>query len=100
MTNKDKTITKFVQIIKNTFGEDAFEEKDYWHSLAIGLQKNNKLIYISTEACEKDNYFYELEQLVDDPDRVYISKGVDEVPEDKLLEVISDFFEIKPMRMT
>jgi hypothetical protein len=99
MTNKDKTITKFVQIIKNTFGENAFEETDYWDEdlLAIGLKRLNKLIYISTAGCKKNQCYYELELLVDDPEIIYISKGSDDGNKQKLLEVISDFFEIKPI---
>jgi hypothetical protein len=97
---KDINIAKVLKILKRAFGAKTFKEVDYWNDeFAIGLQKSNKLIYISTAAAaqDEDYYFYECELLVDDPDKVYISNGCDEGNTKDLLKTISDFFEIPPI---
>ncbi len=101
MIQKDKSITNIVKIIKNTFGDRVFQEVDYWdNEFSLGLQKEDKVIYISTAATleNEDYYFYECERLVDDHEKIYISEGYDDCNKQQLLKVISDFFEIKQVR--
>lgn len=94
---KDKTITKIIDLINKTFGVKTFIIRDYWNQFnSIGLEKNKKLIFISTWHSLPDKYFYECEILLDDPDKVYSSYSTeDNVSTERLLEVIENFFEIK-----
>ena len=95
MIKKDKEVIEIIKLINSTFGNDVLTIKDYWNDyISIGLKKGNKLIYIACYG--KNDYFYEYELLVDNPDIVYISQGSDNVmSKTKLLKVISDFFNIK-----
>ena len=98
MNSKDNSILKVIKIIKNTFGDKIFKEVDYWDSkFSIGLQKENKLIYISTSAAlgDEDFYFYECEDLVNDSEKIYTSAGSDNCNSQQLLNVIEKFFLVK-----
>lgn len=68
-----------------------------WLTEVIALQKNNKLIYLSTYGAPKYECFYECE-LLTDGDEVYLFKGAGNVKLKKLLEVISEFFEIERVK--
>jgi hypothetical protein len=97
MIKKDREIKRLIKFIDKIFGINVLEIKDYWESYdAIGLQRDNKLIYISTTRYKKHGYFYECELLVDDPEIVYISQESESnVSQEELLNVIEKFFEIK-----
>ena len=93
--NKDEPLMNFLKLVNNKFGENTFHIIDHWNIYeAIGLQKNNKLIYI--EHLKLNNFFYECELLLDDPEEVYIVYSTDfNVTAEELLEIMSKFFEIK-----
>lgn len=97
IVKRNKQINKLLNTINNMFGSDNFLISSRWDSVCdIGLQKGNKLIYISTFGCKKNCYFYESEILINDPKEVYIVQNNEtNVPEENLLEIISKFFEIK-----
>lgn len=91
---KDKSIINFLRLINNQFGRNTFFLVDHWNIRdAIGLQKDNKLIFV--EYFRLNQFFYECELLVDDPEIVYISQGSDITSKEQLLEIMSKFFEIK-----
>ncbi|MDR1199319.1 MAG: hypothetical protein LBK94_09995 [Prevotellaceae bacterium] len=50
MIRKDKTIIAFIKKIKTDISLNSLETVDYWDAdmCAIGLKKDNKLVYIST----------------------------------------------------
>lgn len=50
MIKKDKSIIELIEWIKTKIGFDKIGIVDYWDSdlCAIGLKKDNKLVYIST----------------------------------------------------
>lgn len=60
---KVKEIKQFVSLVDSIFGKEAFTRADHWEGdlTAIGLQKDNKLIYVSCYS--KSDYFYECEIL-------------------------------------
>jgi hypothetical protein len=93
MIEKNKQVRNLIKLVKNIFGKDIFTVVDYWDDeAAIGLQKDDKLIYVCIY--NKNGYFYETEILLDDPDKPYMVQDSENVSEEKLLEVISKFFEI------
>ncbi|WP_341755624.1 hypothetical protein [Candidatus Tisiphia endosymbiont of Ptychoptera albimana] len=97
MIKKEEGIIKLLNLVNDIFGNDAPVINDHWEGdlCAIGLQKDNKLIYVSITGCAKNQYFYECELLVDDPEEVYIAQdSEDNVTEERLLEVMSKFFDI------
>jgi len=96
---KQKEIIELVNLVNYTFGNDAPTINDHWETdlCAIGLQKNDKLIYIAAYA--HNDYFYECELLVDDPDVIYIAQDTENnVSKERILEVISDYFRIRPIK--
>ena len=97
MIKKDKSIIRLIRLVNNAFGSDTLLIKDHWKIdlCAIGFQKDNRLIYISTTGCPKNHYFYECENLLEDSDMPYIPEDSnDNVFEDQLLEVISKFLRV------
>ncbi len=60
---KNKSIRNFIKLMNSTFEQESPIINDYWegNSCAIGLQKENRLIYIASYGKNKDDYFYELE---------------------------------------
>lgn len=100
MIKKHKRIIKLVKLINNIFGNNTLLINDHWEGdlCAVSFQKGNKLIYISTIGCKNDHYFYECELLIDNPDEIYITQNSeDNVPKEKLLEVMSKFFSIEKL---
>ncbi|MEY4463831.1 MAG: hypothetical protein RLZZ81_802 [Pseudomonadota bacterium] len=96
IVKRSKVINKLLSTINKIFGNDSFIISSRWDSVCdVGLQRGNKLIYISTFGCKKNCYFYECEILVNDPEEVYIVEDSDTALEEELLEIISKFFEIK-----
>jgi hypothetical protein len=95
MINKHKEIIKLVNLVNKAFGELAPKPNRDWDNFSrIGLQKDNKRIYIAYY--KKNDYFYECDLLVDDPDIVSISQENGNVSsKEELLNVIEKFFEIK-----
>jgi hypothetical protein len=91
---KDKVIIKFLELVKNKFGINALSIVDYWNIYdAIGLQRNNKLIYV--EHLKLSHFFYECELLSDDPEIVYTVQSTgNDVTEEELLKIIDKFFEV------
>lgn len=96
MIKRDRSILKLLSAINRVFAKDVFTISGRWDSLCdIGLQKGNKLIYISTFGCKKNHYFYECEEILENSDIPYKALGSDDnVTEEQLLEVISKFFGI------
>lgn len=95
---KDKTILDLIQKLKSNLDFNLLEIVDYWPSdlCAIGLQKGNKLVYISTfNSLHKDEvkYDYDLE-LYDKKDDVVIIKEGREITEKELIKEIKKFLEI------
>jgi hypothetical protein len=96
MIQKNREVIEIVELINSIFGNDVLRISDHWEEdlCAIGLQKENKLIYI---ACyERGYYFYECEILVDDPEIIYLPQySENNISEQQLLKIISNFFNIK-----
>ena len=95
---KDKTILDLIQKLKSKLDFNLLEIVDYWPSdlCAIGLQKGNKLVYISSfNSLHKDEvkYDYDLE-LYDKKDDVVIIKEGREITEKELIKEIKKFLEI------
>lgn len=98
MTKKDDSITNFIALLNNEFANSGLIIRDYWEEdlYATGIAINNKLIYVSTYKLKPKHYFYECEILLDDEDNPYLVHSTeDNVSEERLLKVISEFFEIK-----
>ena len=95
---KHHSITNLVELIFNKFGSNAPIIMDHWEGdlYAIGLEKNNKLIYISTYELKPNHYFYECEILTNDTQKPYLVDSTeDDITEERLLKVMSKFFEIE-----
>ena len=97
---KDKTIVRFLDRIKNLIDQHNIEIKDYWETdlCAIGIKKGEKLIYISTYnyvEAKIVKYDFDLE-LIDDSGstKVDVLKEGRSVTEDDLIQEIKSFFEI------
>ena len=98
---KHNSITNLVELICNKFGNNAPIIMDHWEDdlYAIGLEKNNKFIYISTYELEPNHYFYECEILSNDTEKPYLVHSTeDDITEKRLLEVMSRFFDIPLVR--
>jgi hypothetical protein len=97
MIKKHHSITNFIALVNNKFANSGIVIKDYWEGdlCATGIAINNKLIYVSTYKLKPNHYFYECEILLDDEDNPYLVHSTEKnVSEERLLEVISEFFEI------
>ncbi|QNR25597.1 hypothetical protein [Croceimicrobium hydrocarbonivorans] len=97
---KDKTILDLLERLKSSLDLTALKVVDHWPSdlCAIGLQKENRLIYISTfnfANREKPGYDYDLELINRlDETNIYILKKGREASEDELINEIKAFFEL------
>lgn len=100
MINKDITILKLIKKIKNLKNSDLIEIVDYWDAdlCAIGLKKENRLIYISTfNYIENNPLFYDFDLEIisnDDIEQLQILKSGRKVSEVNLLFEI-DLFLLK-----
>jgi hypothetical protein len=96
MIKKTSEIKQFVELVRETFGKDGPAIQDHWEGnfKAIGFQKDDKLIYVAIYG--KQDYFYECELLLDDPEEVYIPQESENgVSAERVLEVMNKFFNIK-----
>ena len=104
MKDKHISIRKMINFVSEVFGEETFVVKDYQDDFyAIGLEKDKKLIYISSYKLKPNHYFYECEILKDnydeDYDMPYVASGSeDNVSERRLLQVMKDFFKLEYMK--
>lgn len=107
LRNKDKSIIYIYQEIVKKVGESYFEIVDYWDGdkLALGLQKNDKLIYISTWANKKGKlheknedlkYYLSLEVLdMNKPNELGICENFENISENELSRLILVFVDFK-----
>lgn len=98
MIKKSKEIIKFIKLVNSTFGHLTPVVNDHWEGdlNAIGMQKGDKLIYISYY--NQDDYFYECELLTNSNKRPYLVQESNNATEKELLEVISKFFGISRVK--
>ena len=102
LPTKHQSIRTIYNDIEKLAGQAYFEEPDFWEGdlCAIGLHKNNKLVYISTynfiEYFDTDpKFFVEFEFI--DPFSYKTGKIVktfDEITREALLEETAAFFEL------
>jgi hypothetical protein len=97
---KHKTITAIINKIQTTFEPGVIQVVDFWEGdlCAIGIKKNDKLIYISTYNYSNNsstNYDFDLEITPGD-NRYKVVKEVTNASEQELLKALSIFFELPP----
>jgi hypothetical protein len=106
MVNKDISINKVVGKLLEYFGQDTFERNtlnnkhefiDFWEGdlFAIGLKKQEKVIYISTygfDSQEDMKYYVEFE-LIDNTslETLEVVKQLDGISLENLIQEIKDF---------
>jgi hypothetical protein len=100
MIEKDKSIMDFIERLKLTVDFSLLEIVDYWDAdlCAIGIKRNNKLIYISTYNFTDNKiirYDYDLE-LIDAkvPTNYKVIKEGIGVSEPILIDEIRSFLEV------
>lgn len=108
MKNKDISINKVVVKLLDYFGQDTFERKnlnnkqefiDFWEAdlCAIGLKKQQKVIYISTWAyrfnSQEDMKYYVEFELIDNTslETLEVVKQLDGISLEYLIQEIKDF---------
>jgi hypothetical protein len=99
LPNKDKSIQYIINIITETFGANYFALVDFWEgdNYALGLRKNEKLIYISTwnfkDCPENEPLFYIEFELVDSTtfSTLKIEKMLNGVNKSELISEIQRF---------
>jgi len=96
MINKDKSISNLIERLKLIINLSLVQIVDYWEAdlCAIGLKKDNKLIYISTYSYDISNikYDYDLEIInEEEEDNINVVKEVRSVSEDELMKEIKIF---------
>jgi len=99
MINKDKSITNLIERLKLIINLSLIQIVDYWEAdlCAIGLKKDNKLIYISTYSYDVNNikYDYDLEIINQEKeDSINVVKEVRSKSEDELVKDIRLFLEV------
>jgi hypothetical protein len=99
MINKDKSISNLIERLKLIINLSLVQIVDYWEAdlCAIGLKKDNKLIYISTYSYDISNikYDYDLEIInEEEEDNINVVKEVRSVSEDELMKEIKIFLEV------
>jgi hypothetical protein len=99
MINKDKSIINLIERLKLIINFSLVQIVDYWEAdlCAIGLKKDDKLIYISTYSYDVNNmkYDYDLEIINKErEDNINVIKEVRSVSENKLVKDIKSFLEI------
>lgn len=97
--NKDRSITNLLKNLKLNINFDQLQVVDYWEAdfCAIGLKRDNKLVYISTYNQDGGvvKYDYDLEILDGQTkDEVNVIKEVRASSENELLEDIKMFLEV------
>lgn len=107
--NKHTTIqritTKIFELFEDNFFETYIEENkikivDYWEGdlFAIGLKKNNKVVYISTWDFRfndpgKMDYYIEFETIdINTLETLEVVKNLDKINEENLLNEVVSFF--------
>lgn len=97
---KDKTILELLENLKQKLDFSHLKIVDHWDAdlCAIGIQKDNRLIYISTWNNSNESeqkYDYDLE-LIDESDlsKINVIKEGREVSENELIHQMKLFWEI------
>lgn len=107
--NKDVTIQRITTKIFELFGENFFETYieenetkivDYWEGdlCAIGLKKDNKVVYISTYNFrfykpDKMKYYVDFEMIdINTLETLEVVKNLDKIDEENLLNDVVSFF--------
>ncbi len=97
LQNKDKSIIYIYNHIHNLFMGN-FYISDIWDgdNFALGLQKGNKLIYISTwdqkSNTQYSGYYSEFELLNEDGSTKEVERALDNVSREELIKNIKEFF--------
>lgn len=99
LRNKDKTIISIYKYISQILGASFFELPNFWDAdnFAIGLKKNDKLIYISTwnHKNRPDNdmrYYVELEFIDENTNETKNKyKHLDNVKKETLIDEVQIF---------
>ena len=99
MINKDNAIISLIERLRLIINFSLIQLVDYWEAdlCAIGLKKDDKLIYISTYNYDAKNlkYDYDLEIIsTERQDKIKVVKEVRSANEEELLNDIKGFFEL------
>jgi len=99
MMEKDKTITGLLKRLTLEVNFSQLEVVDFWEAdlCAIGLRKNDRLVYISTYNITEDDssgYDFDLEAIEDGSDRFNVIRVGRNVSEIQLINEIKLFLEI------
>ncbi|RYU96951.1 hypothetical protein [Emticicia agri] len=97
MVEKDKTIINLMNRLKTFFEMSSVEFVDYWDGdlCAIGLKRQERLVYISTYAYLKEenlkyDYSLEIDRLVE-TQKLNIIKDVQGINEVELISTLRQF---------
>lgn len=94
--NKHFTIIYILNTLKEKLDFDSIEITDYWDGdlMAIGLQKDNRVVYISTVNIDETGfYYYEFELVDKNNETLFVLKREENVEESKMVEAVQLFFE-------
>jgi hypothetical protein len=97
---KDRTILKFIEKLKLTVNFNLLKVVDYWEAdlCAIGLTKEDRLVYISTfNYIENEELMYDFDlEIINENDngKISVIKVGRNVSEDELVSVIKYFLEV------
>jgi len=102
LQSKHEAIVNIVHLISATFGKDFFNLPGFWEAdnYAIGLKKQNKLIYISNwdyrDRPPGDMWYSAEFELVDEhtAETLSIERVIDGLNQDGLIKEIKEFLEI------
>jgi len=93
---KDKSVTDFLGRLELAADLTMVQFVDYWDAdlCAIGVKRENRLVYISTFNLEY-KYYYELELLDENEvDKYTVLQRGDDVAENVLISVVKEFLNI------
>lgn len=95
---KDVTIVNFINILRKTFDISQVEVIDLWEAdtCAIGIKKEDKLVYISTyNYCQNNIISYDFDFEIINENKLEVIKERRGVTEKELLNEINIFLDLK-----
>ena len=95
---KDITIVNFINILRKTFDISQVEVIDLWEAdtCAIGIKKEDKLVYISTyNYCQNNIISYDFDFEIINENKLEVIKERRGVTEKELLNEINIFLDLK-----
>ena len=95
---KDVTIVNFINILRKTFDISQVEVIDLWEAdtCAIGIKKEDKLVYISTyNYCQNNIISYDFDFEIINENKLEVIKKRRNITEKELLNEIKFFFDLR-----